>query len=225
MTHDNINRIRQLLTLYYDGTATPAQAEELSRLFATHSQLPDDMLMERRMFEAMACIANSEPVPSDLPCRIEQAISAECSKSRRLLWIRATAIAAAIAVISTISLHMLNQAEMHAPTVDVPDNIIAVTRTPDATPATVETKNITTTVEREPVKPRRKTAHRQHKAQPAADYAENRIIVVTDSAEATSYAEQSLQLLALNLAHAETACESTDQTIYEINRTLTEILK
>lgn len=222
-----IKLIRQLLADYYDGASTPAQTEELSRLLASTPSLPADLQMERDIFTAIEGIASDNvQMPPELPHRIENAINAEHKKHHRhILWIRATSVAAAIAIICSVGLHIFNPHSTSAPTVGVPDVMLSQNIHTDRTPiASIETTPSHAASEMIPAK-RTKTARRTKRRQPPAYGNESKVILVTDTVEATYYAEQSLQLLAMNMTHAETACQHTAQKISELNTTLNEILK
>ena len=221
-----ISPIRKLLDSYYDGTATPIQIDELSRLLASTPSLPPELEIERDIFNAIAGIASdSIPVPPELSIRLENSINTRHKKHHRhILWVRATSIVAAIAVVCSVGLKTFNPHNTPAPTFGVPVEMLSQRPTDNPIIASIEPTDVPATLKQAPVK-RTKPGSKTRKSNATTYRDESKIIWVTDTIEATYYAEQSLQLLAMNIIHAEIACEHTSQKISEINTTLNEILR
>lgn len=100
----NINEIRRLLALYYEGGLTASEEARLGEMLASATDLPADLEPDRRLFAAISA-ASERMLPTDeetlnLERRIDLAISVERAreqKARRLKvagWCSAAAVAA-----------------------------------------------------------------------------------------------------------------------------------
>lgn len=110
----NRDRLRTLLDAYYDGSATPAQVDELKRYFssAATGDVPQEFAPDAAVFRALARSADAHVVP---PAGMEARIlAATVGKSRRkfLLLRRWAAVAASVAALIAVAVFLLPRPEM-----------------------------------------------------------------------------------------------------------------
>jgi len=102
MKTPDIDEIRRLVQLFYDGATTPAQEAELCEWFRRtgRSELPDDLQADAEMFVAMSLSADVPSPPDDLAWMLSEHIDASVRRRRRsAVWWVSMAAAAAVAVI------------------------------------------------------------------------------------------------------------------------------
>lgn len=102
MNTPDIDEIRRLVQLFYDGATTPAQEAELCEWFRRtgRSELSDDLQADAEMFVAMSLSADVPSPPDDLARMLSEHIDASVRRRRRsAVWWVSMAAAAAVAVI------------------------------------------------------------------------------------------------------------------------------
>lgn len=90
----DITDIRRLLHKWYDGTATPHEADALERWFVDRDDIPADLLADAALFRAIA--TGRSNTADDVPADLEQRILRDTigRRPRRILWQRLSAAAA-----------------------------------------------------------------------------------------------------------------------------------
>lgn len=91
-----IEKIRELIRLYYAGESTPEQERELERLLRETPDLPSDLQEERELFAAMADARLEERMEATISRLEAEENQLKAPLRRRLLWIPAAAACAAI---------------------------------------------------------------------------------------------------------------------------------
>lgn len=110
----NRDRLRTLLDAYYDGSATPAQVDELKHYFssAATGDVPQEFAPDAAIFRALARMADARAVP---PAGMEvRILAATVGKPRRkfLLLRRWAAVAASVAALIAVAVYLLPRPEM-----------------------------------------------------------------------------------------------------------------
>lgn len=102
-----IEKVKQLLSRYYDGTASPEETDGLMQYFMTAENLPEDLQTDAMIFRAMA---NHKPaaMPADMEQRILNATVGKKRRLRPLYWAASISAAAAVALIVTIGAGFLS---------------------------------------------------------------------------------------------------------------------
>lgn len=236
---NELNEIRRLLDLYYEGQTTPEEERTLLRFFADAGDLPADLEPDRELFAALVDeTADDCPVPTtlhdDIMRRLDSLPGAQPGRRTpaRVLWLRIASAAAAIALIATVAVHFTNRdttdidtkqlalAEESttdtqavvlpdAPAEEVPAVLIEEPERPAAAAATSP----------KPLKPskavRRKAAPAQ--AQPYREY--------IDSDEAVAEAQKAMAKLKASLQPMHHACADVKEKLQQVDNKLNEILK
>lgn len=93
-THLDITDIRRLLHKWYDGTATPHEADALEQWFVDRDDIPTDLRADAAPFRAIAA-GRSNAAP-DVPADLEQRILRDTigRRPRRIRWQQLSAAAA-----------------------------------------------------------------------------------------------------------------------------------
>lgn len=100
MTNPNIDKIKELLELYYQAQTTPEQEQQLTEYLLANRSLPDELKDDAQMFRAMVEMKNMRIMPEGFEQRL---IDATCGAQKprrraRFLFPAVTAAAAAIAI-------------------------------------------------------------------------------------------------------------------------------
>lgn len=227
------NRLRKLLDVYYSGDATPEQTAEIARLFSETDPLPADLAAEKEIFESIADLQNlpiEEPENLDIiyADAIDRAIGSTQKSSARILWLRISGIAAAIAIIAATAIVMLNgrdalssgyndlTAATDTTTNTPPDKQIApISEAIAETPSTVE--NVAS-AKPSPAPVHKTTVHKPAEANPSNTR------VITDPEEAGKYTEMVFSLLADNLSRGIKESRKADDAIRDINQKINNTL-
>ncbi len=103
----NINDARRKLELFYNGTSTPEDIDDLQRFFAEANSIPSDMEADAAIFigsisESLHIPAPEEIFTEDFLSEIDQAVKTETRRSRifrRVIWSTSIAAASLVAVL------------------------------------------------------------------------------------------------------------------------------
>lgn len=97
----DITDIRRLLHKWYDGTATPDEADALERWFVDRDDIPADLRADAALFRAIA--SGRSNAATDVPADLEQRILRDtiARRPRRILWQRLSAAAAVALLLIT----------------------------------------------------------------------------------------------------------------------------
>lgn len=102
--------IRKLLSLYYEGTATPAEVHRLRIGLETLEPLPDDLALELellRMVDDAAPLAMAAvDVPDGLEKKLRLDIHRRAAAQRRSAWLRWSGVGVAAAVTAVLMLNV-----------------------------------------------------------------------------------------------------------------------
>ena len=103
----NIDEIRRLLNSFYNGDISPEDVEVLKKYFAGTDNIPDDLLLDAKIFRAMN--VEKASVPADLEQRILASTIADSAFTRRKKWnLKAIiSVAASLAIIVSVALTLL----------------------------------------------------------------------------------------------------------------------
>lgn len=103
----NIDEIRRLLNSFYNGDISPEDVEVLKKYFAGTDNIPDDLLLDAKIFRAMN--VEKASVPTDLEQRILASTIADSAFTRRKKWnLKAIiSVAASLAIIVSVALTLL----------------------------------------------------------------------------------------------------------------------
>lgn len=219
---NDIERIRHLLSKYYDGMTTRGEELELTALLTGTPDLPSELLAEREIFLAMYAPDDTAiEIPDNLTTRVDEAMASNRKRKLHRIIIQTISSAAAVLLLFSAGLWVTQSTPSIPEITPMPDFAAiqpaeqVLTKQTDTTPAAEVTSD------KIPTKKQKSAKRRKSPATPR----ESNVIIVTDPEAAELYAECTLNILAANFDHADMACANADEAIYELNNTLTDILK
>ena len=105
-TSQDINTIKELLSLYYEGKTSISQEEALIEFFSGKQDIPIEMVNDRELFNAMSHLSDDIDIPADLERRLNKHIDnlEFTDRNRKKSWIKrySAMIAAASIVIAVV---------------------------------------------------------------------------------------------------------------------------
>lgn len=106
---NDLQHIRKLLELYYEGETTQEQERQLGEYFETADEVPADMEADRELFAALKSLR----IPAGLEKQLSEAIDAKAADSRERhfsplrRWVAAVSSVAVIAILAVAGLLVL----------------------------------------------------------------------------------------------------------------------
>ena len=221
-----IDELRNLLEVFYEGRATAKDMARIRELFASVADLPDDLVADREVVDAL-----SDPdldgtvVPDEVGDMMMATIDSLPSSGRRI-WLGVGAAAASIALIMTVGIAMMRSGSLDggkvsetpvvAQIVDSASNGEDVVVRPEDTVKT-EVAEVGKSVAA--VRPVQRVAAVKPKP------VESDVNVVSDVDEAEAYTRMAMTLLADNCEKAGKAGDEAMSAIDNVKQTLNDILK
>lgn len=226
-----IDELRNLLEVFYEGRATAKDMARIRELFASVADLPDDLVADREVIDAL-----SDPdldgtvVPDEVGDMMMATIDSLPSSGRgisfRRIWLGVGAAAASIALIMTVGIAMMRSGSLDggkvsetpvvAQIVDSASNGGDVVVRPEDTVKT-EVAEVGKSVAA--VRPVQRVAVVKPKP------VESDVNVVSDVDEAEAYTRMAMTLLADNCEKAGKAGDEAMSAIDNVKQTLNDILK
>ena len=226
-----IDELRNLLEVFYEGRATAKDMARIRELFASVADLPDDLVADREVVDAL-----SDPdldgtvVPDEVGDMMMATIDSLPSSGRgissRRIWLGVGAAAASIALIMTVGIAMMRSGSLDggkvsetpvvAQIVDSASNGEDVVVRPEDTVKT-EVAEVGKSVGA--VRPVQRVAAVKPKP------VESDVNVVSDVDEAEAYTRMAMTLLADNCEKAGKAGDEAMSAIDNVKQTLNDILK
>ena len=226
-----IDELRNLLEVFYEGRATAKDMARIRELFASVADLPDDLVADREVVDAL-----SDPdldgtvVPDEggdmMMATIDSLPSSGRGISSRRIWPGVGAAAASIALIMTVGIAMMRSGSLDggkvsetpvvAQIVDSASNGEDVVVRPEDTVKT-EVAEVGKSVAA--VRPVQRVAAVKPKP------VESDVNVVSDVDEAEAYTRMAMTLLADNCEKAGKAGDEAMSAIDNVKQTLNDILK
>lgn len=226
-----IDELRNLLEGFYEGRATAKDMARIRELFASVADLPDDLVADREVIDAL-----SDPdldgtvVPDEVGdmmiATIDSLPSSGKGISSRRIWLGVGAAAASIALIMTVGIAMMRSGSLDggkvsetpvvAQIVDSASNGEDVVVRPEDTVKT-EVAEVGKSVAA--VRPVQEVAVVKPKP------VESDVNVVSDVDEAEAYTRMAMTLLADNCEKAGKAGDEAMSAIDNVKQTLNDILK
>lgn len=226
-----IDELRNLLEVFYEGRATAKDVARIRELFASVADLPDDLVADREVIDAL-----SDPdldgtvVPDEVGdmmiATIDSLPSSGKGISSRRIWLGVGAAAASIALIMTVGIAMMRSGSLDggkvsetpvvAQIVDSASNGEDVVVRPEDTVKT-EVAEVSKSVAA--VRPVQRVAVVKPKP------VESDVNVVSDVNEAEAYTRMAMTLLADNCEKAGKAGDEAMSAIDNVKQTLNDILK
>ena len=231
-----IQKLRKLLDLYYDGRSTAEQNREISELFRKIPVLPEDLIADRDVFLSMSALYEQPHNTSELLDNVFdstlETITATDSRRRHrhLLWAVSISAAAAIALIISIAYRYHIHSDSSTDSQPIfsetparqtsPSPIQAPTATPDRNSRPQLIAEAAASFHPRKRKRRTRSASRQVAERAVA----TNVRIVTDPEEAARYAEQAFRLLSDNLNLSTSVQKQTSTTISDIKSEISNAL-
>ncbi|MBR5332963.1 MAG: hypothetical protein IKV32_06690 [Muribaculaceae bacterium] len=225
----DINQIKSLLEAYYDGTTSIEQEKLLCDFFASATEIPKEFETDRQLFNSLQAACNCDlSIPVNLESQIISHIDnlEKVEQINRRKWIMPfTYISATACVILlfTIGLkifkpnnNQINQEIILVSDAKNLDSIDSESNSNQKLKVTVPTKVETTIAPK--IEKNRKRTKRQHIVK------QNDLNYVSDEQLAYENTERALMLLSEKLKIAQEGVKQTENTIHEVNNTITNII-
>lgn len=103
----NMDKIRELLEKYYEGTASGSEADILVQYFRDNEDVPEDLRIDAAIFRDMAAMKENVAVPDNLEQLI---IDSTIGRKRRniILWKVIPSVAASLALITVLTISFIS---------------------------------------------------------------------------------------------------------------------
>lgn len=103
----NMDKIRELLEKYYEGTASGSEADILVQYFRDNEDVPEDLRIDAAIFRDMAAMKEDVAVPDNLEQLI---IDSTIGRKRRniILWKVIPSVAASLALITVLTISFIS---------------------------------------------------------------------------------------------------------------------
>lgn len=111
MNTANIDKIRQLLALYYEARTNPEQEQQLTDYLLAEEQLPAELQDDAQLFRAMCALKDRNLMPAEFEQRL---IAATCGREkprRRARFLYWSGVAAAVVALAIVVVHRQPQSE------------------------------------------------------------------------------------------------------------------
>lgn len=240
MTTPDLKYYRDLLRLYYDGTATPQQEKELESmaLEADMASLPDDLKTDTEMLRDIAGLGNDAATFAAGLDRIVAENPHQSTPGRRRMapWIISAVSAAA--VLAAVAFIGFRHDAQHHGNVKSGQTLIAEatpTETPaaDVVPDTPQAEGLPAESSSEiPATPEVSAAPLRHRSTPetvkrpaaTADETAGGTIEITDVETASEIVEKTMNLLARNLDTSRNSIEQTQNILQSTGQQINQYL-
>lgn len=225
---NTIDRLRKLLDSFYEGNASEKEISEISAIFDSVRDLPDDLAADKEVFEALSDPQLDDArVPHDVAELVSETIddlvkNDNKKKPTRLLWLKVSGIAAAVALILALGVHFMHRGDLELPDSDI---LVSSTDTLPADETVVIEEEATVDDIHVQEKSLAEIAEPSHKKTAAEIKSSSDVKVVTDPEEAEEYVLMAMNLLSKNIDRAGQAAEEPSHAIKMMNQTLNDILK
>ncbi len=226
-----IQRIRNLLGQYYDGTVSDSGMRELQEFFNStdRESLPDDMKADALMFGTLHSGTTTVAPPESLAVDIMDAVDKHDMARRRkpkLWWMLSAAAAAAVALLLTIPAVRYDYTPENLPIValetPVEQDIEAVTPPADTVPIAPQTNSAPEQVHfRHPKKQTARTGIAQASAEPATPQ-KTYTVEITSPEKAEKVVTRALNIIAASGKISRSGIIYAGRKMDEVEMLLTE---
>ncbi|MBR5551322.1 MAG: hypothetical protein IKV83_05325 [Muribaculaceae bacterium] len=225
----DINQIKSLLEAYYDGTTTIEQEKLLCDFFASATEIPKEFESDRQLFMSLQTAGNCDlSIPNNLESQLISHIDnlEKAEQINRRKWIKPIiyiSAAACAILLFTIGLktfnpdnNQINQEIILVSDAKISDSINSESNPNPEIEITEPTKVEETTVPK--AKKKRERTKRQRIVK------QNDLNSISDEQLAYENTERALMLLSEKLKIAQEGVKQTENTIHEVNNTITDII-
>lgn len=225
----DINQIKSLLKAYYDGTTTIEQEKLLCDFFASATEIPKEFEADRQLFMSLQTAGNCDlSIPDNLECQLISHIDnlEKAEQINRPKWIKPfiyISAAACAILLFTVGLKNLNpdNNQINHEIILVSDAKISDSINSESNPNPEIEIPEPTKVE-ETTAPKASKKRKRTKRQRIVK--QNDLNSISDEQLAYENTERALMLLSEKLKIAQEGVKQTENTIHEVNNTITDII-
>lgn len=229
MKQYDIEKIKSLLEAYYDGATTIEQEKLLCDFFTSTTKIPAELECDKQIFNSLySTNINKFKIPDNLENKLISHIDnlKNAEQNNRKKWIipfTIISVAACIILLLTLGVKFIN---INSKLID--NEIILVSESNSNDTVDNNTYYIPEIEHQEPVlakeTPVKKEAMQKKRAKRKQTVKSNQIKSITDEKIAYENTERALLLLSEKLNIAQRGVKQTENTINEINNTITDII-
>lgn len=225
----DINQIKSLLEAYYDGTTTIEQEKLLCDFFASATEIPKEFETDRQLFMSLQTAGNCDlSIPDNLECQLISHIDnlEKAEQINRNKWIKPfiyISAAACAILLFTVGLKTFNpdNNQINQEIILVSDAKISDSINSESNPnPEIEIPELTKV--EETTAPKASKKRKRTKQQRIVK--QNDLNSISDEQLAYENTERALMLLSEKLKIAQEGVKQTENTIHEVNNTITDII-